>query len=509
MADPTSNKLANTFETPEGMYRGHGPFDTSRFIQLNDLVDIHAPAIRASIAFVGRKVESDAATSIKGPTPSASRAPSAPPSPTASKKSKTKPKKDKKDDTLSQPITPLSLVPPISYPVFEDLIKSASASASTSPKVVGARHCIVNIRRHVVWYENERERNVDAVIHTNPKVFPSCHDLNRATIEPNFLEVVVGFESGEFVVRELYSQKETWFNKGSSYTDSPVTVVRWLPGSDRLLLVAFDDGSLFIFDKFRTQFQPHKISKDPSPFYITRAKSDDYNPVSQIHINNGQLPIFDAAFRDPEVVAIVGRDGTLRIVQLRQEHQTFAMSSFFGSLTCVSWSHDGKYIITGGQDDLVSIWSYEELDIVARAEGHKSWVTSVACDPQNSDSLRYRFTSVAQDAKLLLWDFTPSNITVPRATSAVIATSTDHQTSTLKRGKRKSKKPTRIEQAEGTVLPARARSDVPLLEPITVANLNEEPFTHVMVLDEGILTCAQDGEVRIWMRPVKSPATLV
>ena len=55
------------------------------------------------------------------------------------------------------------------------------------------------------------------------------------------------------------------------------------------------------------------------------------------------------------MVAIVGRDGALRIVQLRQGHQAFAMSSFFGSLTCVSWSHDGKYIITGGQDDLVCL----------------------------------------------------------------------------------------------------------------------------------------------------------
>ena len=43
------------------------------------------------------------------------------------------------------------------------------------------------------------------------------------------------------------------------------------------------------------------------------------------------------------------------------------------------------------------------------------------------------------------------------------------------------------EQAEGTVLPARARSDVPLLEPITVANLNEEPFTRTSTHDTIII----------------------
>ena len=65
------------------------------------------------------------------------------------------------------------------------------------------------------------------------------------------------------------------------------------------------------------------------------------------------MPVYDIAFRDPEVLATVGREGVLRVIDIKQERLFFAAASYFGSLTCVAWSPDGKYLITGGQDDLV------------------------------------------------------------------------------------------------------------------------------------------------------------
>lgn len=40
----------------------------------------------------------------------------------------------------------------------------------------------------------------------------------------------------------------------------------------------------------------------------------------------------------------------------------------------IDYSADGKYILTGGEDDLVQVWSMEERRVVARGEGHNSWV---------------------------------------------------------------------------------------------------------------------------------------
>lgn len=79
--------------------------------------------------------------------------------------------------------------------------------------------------------------------------------------------------------------------------------------------------------------------------------------------------------------------------------------SYYGGFLCVCWSPDGKYVLTGGQDDLVSIWSLAERRLVARCPGHHSWVTSVAFDPWICDDRNYRFGSVGEDRRLLLWDF--------------------------------------------------------------------------------------------------------
>lgn len=36
---------------------------------------------------------------------------------------------------------------------------------------------------------------------------------------------------------------------------------------------------------------------------------------------------------------------------------------------------DGKYVLTGGEDDLVQVWSMDERKVVAWGEGHNSWVS--------------------------------------------------------------------------------------------------------------------------------------
>jgi WD40 repeat protein len=90
-------------------------------------------------------------------------------------------------------------------------------------------------------------------------------------------------------------------------------------------------------------------------------------------------------------------------------------TSYYGGFSCVCWSPDGKYVLTGGQDDLVSIWSVEESVIVARCQGHQSWVTAVAFDPWRCDQKNYRFGSVGADGRLLLWDFNVGMLHRPKA----------------------------------------------------------------------------------------------
>ena len=48
--------------------------------------------------------------------------------------------------------------------------------------------------------------------------------------------------------------------------------------------------------------------------------------------------------------------------------------SYFGGYLCVSWSHDGRFVVCGGEDDLVEVFSIADGQLVAFCEGHSSWV---------------------------------------------------------------------------------------------------------------------------------------
>ena len=96
--------------------------------------------------------------------------------------------------------------------------------------------------------------------------------------------------------------------------------------------------------------------------------------------------------------------------------------SYYGGFTCVAWSPDSEYVVTGGQDDLISIWSIDDRALVARCAGHKSWVSCVAFDKQRSDETTYRFGSVGEDGRILLWDFSVGMLNQPRKVRRPIST---------------------------------------------------------------------------------------
>lgn len=80
-------------------------------------------------------------------------------------------------------------------------------------------------------------------------------------------------------------------------------------------------------------------------------------------------------------LAIASQDGFLRVFRYESMELLGIARSYFGGFLCVCWSPDGKYIVVGGEDDLVTIWSMQERRVVARGQGHRSWVSVVAFDP--------------------------------------------------------------------------------------------------------------------------------
>jgi len=96
----------------------------------------------------------------------------------------------------------------------------------------------------------------------------------------------------------------------------------------------------------------------------------------------GHGPINSFAFSpDLTHIAIASQDGFLRLYDFQNQQFYGRMRSYYGGLLCVCWSPDGRYAVTGGEDDLITVWSFEHRKVVARGEGHKSYVNDVAFDP--------------------------------------------------------------------------------------------------------------------------------
>lgn len=193
------------------------------------------------------------------------------------------------------------------------------------------------------------------------------------------------------------------------------------------------DGTLVVYDKEKEDapFVPEDVlpsegrppyanRQDSSKFIVKKSvqsRNQRTNPVAVWKISNQEIN--SVAFSpDGRHIAVVSEDGSLRIIDYLREQLLDTFTSYYGGLTTVTWSPDGRYILTGGQDDLVSIWSFADSALVARCQGHSSWVTDVKFDPWRCDDRNYRFGSVGEDCRLLLWDFSVGMLGRPKAVSS-------------------------------------------------------------------------------------------
>ena len=116
--------------------------------------------------------------------------------------------------------------------------------------------------------------------------------------------------------------------------------------------------------------------------------------------------------------------------------------------------------------------------IIARCRGHSSWVLAVAFD-NNIDSDRMRFASVGEDTNLCLWDLVLSGLN-PR-TRLTLSRSLVGVNSTVENG-------------------FSGRNVVPVIGPILITKISDNPVCMVNFTEEGIVTADRQGLVKVWMR---------
>jgi Ras family protein T1 len=339
-----------------------------------------------------------------------------------------------------------------------NIVKSSSSFVSrvivneAATKKLGERnpeglYVFANINRAFQWLDfdgKSKHDPISKVLFTKAHVL--AHDVNEVTKSATHLDVIMGTSAADIIWYEPMQQKYARINKNGTINSTPIKHIKWLPGSENYFMVAHADGSLVIYDKEKEDgtFNPEEPEDDSdkntaearrqSPFKVLKSvnsKNQRANPVAYWKLSNYAINNF-AFSPDRRHLAVVLEDGSLRLMDFLKEQYVNppgrilafvtnpesrmldVFPSYYGGLICVCWSPDGKYILTGGQDDLVSIWSLEDRNIVARCQGHSSWVTCVAFDPWRCDERTYRFGSVGDDCRLLLWDFSVAMLHRPK-----------------------------------------------------------------------------------------------
>lgn len=175
-----------------------------------------------------------------------------------------------------------------------------------------------------------------------------------------------------------------WFGLFQRLIDkTKVTCVRWIPGSPNQFLAAHSSGHMYTYNEElmcgvdRPHYQLFKQGEGYS-VYTCKTKSTR-NPLYRWVIGEGSINEF--AFSPcSKYLAVVSQDGYLKVFNFDTMDLVGSARSYYGGLLCVCWSPDGRYVVSGGEDDLVTVWSFKEKRVVARGQGHKSWVTVVAFD---------------------------------------------------------------------------------------------------------------------------------
>ncbi|KAL8589722.1 hypothetical protein ACOMHN_027230 [Nucella lapillus] len=226
---------------------------------------------------------------------------------------------------------------------------------------------------------------------------PTCHDFNATTVSPDSVLLLVGFTAGQVqLIDPIKKEISKLYNEERLIDKTKVTCIKWIPGSHNQFMVSHGSGQMYVYNEelpcgqTPPNYQPFKQGEGFSIF--TCKTKSTRNPLYRWGVGAGTVNEF--AFSPcARYLAVVGQDGYLRVFNYNSMELVGTMKSYFGGLLCVCWSPDSKYLVTGGEDDLVTLWSFHEKRVVCRGHGHKSWVnvvsfdvhTCLVCDDENCE----------------------------------------------------------------------------------------------------------------------------
>lgn len=210
------------------------------------------------------------------------------------------------------------------------VITHDSCAKRLSERNADGLFCFGNINRAFQWLDlssKQKEEPLAKILFTKAHIL--CHDVNELTKSQSHIDVIMGSSAGDIIWYEPITQKYARINKNGNVCNSPVSHIKWIPGSENLFMAAHANGQLVVYDKEKEDapFQPethyHWDEKTPHPRPLqvlksVNSRSQKTNPVSLWKLANQKISQF-AFSPDQRHLAVVLEDGTLRVLDYLKE----------------------------------------------------------------------------------------------------------------------------------------------------------------------------------------------
>lgn len=190
-----------------------------------------------------------------------------------------------------------------------------------------------NINRAFQWLDlssDKKEESLAKILFTKSHML--CHDINEMTKSPTHIDVVMGSSAGDIIWYEPISQRYARINKNGSVNNSPVSYIKWIPGSENLFMAAHTNGQLVVYDKEKDDAPlsseagnvSEEAMKEPSgrqPMHILKSvtsRNQKTNPVALWSLSSHKISRFSFS-PDRRHLAVVLEDGSLRVLDYLKE----------------------------------------------------------------------------------------------------------------------------------------------------------------------------------------------
>lgn len=243
------------------------------------------------------------------------------------------------------------------------------------------------------------------------------------------LDIVFAFASGDILWFNPLRMKYSRWNKNSKLKKGIITSIEWSKCGS-MVFAGFSDGEVLILDRNLEDPESDymkKIQKKEKFIKIFKSlktmSPTEFNPVGHYKLTTKAITSIKVNPVYANLVAITSDDGFLRFFDTLTEALTDIVPSYYGGFLTSEFTRDGKFLIVGGQDDMVSIFEVNTsniftsstdhglLKLVTRLKGAKSWIRNIVVkQPVSNSQLDYIIGTASDDGYIRFYEFQQRNL---------------------------------------------------------------------------------------------------